>query len=87
MSVFDAVQSGVFLLTVVVLVKPVGQYLEQVFERRRTFLDPVLLPVSLLGSVFLIAQGVPMNFRPYTVIHTVGGDVQTIAQGPVAALE
>ncbi len=47
----------------------------------------VLLPVSLVGSMFLITQGVPMNFLPYTVIHTVGGDVQTVAQGPVAALE
>ena len=46
----------------------------------------VLLPASLVGSVFLIAQGVPMNFLPYTVVHTVRGDVQTIAQGPVAAL-
>ncbi len=47
----------------------------------------VLLPISLVGSVFLVAQGVPMNFLPYTVVHTVGGEVQTIAQGPVAALE
>src|SRR3984893_5176429 len=47
----------------------------------------VLLPVSLLGSVFLIAQGVPMNFLPYTIAHTVEGGTQTIAQGPVAALE
>ena len=47
----------------------------------------VLLPIALAGSVFLIAQGVPMNFLPYTTVHTVGGDVQTIAQGPVAALE
>jgi potassium-transporting ATPase potassium-binding subunit len=47
----------------------------------------VLLPVSLIGSLFLIAQGVPMNFRPYTVAHTVEGGMQTIAQGPVAALE
>ena len=47
----------------------------------------VLLPVSLLGSVFLIAQGVPMNFLPYTIAHTVEGVTQTIAQGPVAVLE
>jgi len=47
----------------------------------------VLLPVSLLGSVFLIAQGVPMNFLPYTIAHTVEGGTQTIAQGPVAVLE
>ena len=47
----------------------------------------VLLPVSLVGSLFLIAQGVPMNFRPYTVAHTLEGATQMIAQGPVAALE
>ena len=47
----------------------------------------VLLPVSLVGSLFLIAQGVPMNFRPYTIAHTVEGATQIIAQGPVAALE
>jgi potassium-transporting ATPase potassium-binding subunit len=47
----------------------------------------VLLPVSFVGSLFLIAQGVPMNFRPYTVAHTLEGATQIIAQGPVAALE
>ncbi len=47
----------------------------------------VLLPVSLLGSVWLVAQGVPMNFQPYTVARTIEGATQTIAQGPVAALE
>jgi potassium-transporting ATPase potassium-binding subunit len=47
----------------------------------------VLLPLSLIGSVFLVAQGVPMNFRPYTIAHTVEGGTQTIAQGPVAVLE
>ena len=47
----------------------------------------VLLPVSLIGSLFLIAQGVPNHFRPYTVAHRVEGAAQIIAQGPVAALE
>ena len=47
----------------------------------------VLLPVSVVGSLFLIAQGVPMNFRPYTVASTVQGGTQIIGQGPVAALE
>ncbi len=47
----------------------------------------VLLPVSLVGSLLLIAQGVPMNFRPYTIAHTLEGATQVIAQGPVAALE
>jgi K+-transporting ATPase ATPase A chain len=47
----------------------------------------VLLPVSLVGSLFLVTQGVPMNFRPYTIARTVEGTTQIIAQGPVAALE
>jgi potassium-transporting ATPase potassium-binding subunit len=47
----------------------------------------VLLPVSLVGSLFLVAQGVPMNFRLYTVGHALEGATQVIAQGPVAALE
>jgi potassium-transporting ATPase potassium-binding subunit len=47
----------------------------------------VLLPVALLGSVALMWQGVPFNLAPYTDVHTLEGGVQTIAQGPVAALE
>ena len=47
----------------------------------------VLLPLSIVGSVFLIAQGVPMNFLPPTVVPGAEGGAQTIAQGPVAALE
>ncbi len=47
----------------------------------------VLLPLSVVGGVFLVAQGVPMNFLPYTVAHPVEGGAQIIAQGPVAALE
>jgi potassium-transporting ATPase potassium-binding subunit len=47
----------------------------------------VLLPASVLVSLALVWQGVPMNFNSYTVAHTLGGGVQTIAQGPVAALE
>ncbi len=47
----------------------------------------VLLPASILVSLALVWQGVPMNFNPYTVVHTLSGGMQTIAQGPVAAME
>jgi len=47
----------------------------------------VLLPVSLVGSVILVWQGVPLNLSPYTVARTLEGQTQTIAQGPVAVLE
>jgi len=47
----------------------------------------VLMPLALVGSLALIWQGVPFNLAPYTEAHTVEGGIQTIAQGPVAALE
>src|SRR5271157_1108253 len=47
----------------------------------------VLLPLTLVGSLILIGQGVPLNLAPYTQAHTLEGGAQIIAQGPVAALE
>jgi K+-transporting ATPase ATPase A chain len=47
----------------------------------------IMLPLSLLASLILVWQGVPMNFNPYTLAKTVEGSTQTIAQGPVAAFE
>jgi len=47
----------------------------------------VLLPLALIGSLFLMWQGVPLNLSPYTQAHTLEGPAQIIAQGPVAALE
>jgi K+-transporting ATPase ATPase A chain len=47
----------------------------------------ILLPLSLLGSLLLVWQGVPMNWHPYTQTATLGHRQQVIPQGPVAALE
>src|SRR5262249_45232850 len=47
----------------------------------------VLLPLSLIGGIVLVWQGVPANFAPYTPVHPAEGAVQVLAQGPVAALE
>jgi K+-transporting ATPase ATPase A chain len=47
----------------------------------------ILLPISLIGGIVLVWQGVPMNWQPYVSANTVEGATQTIAQGPVAALE
>lgn len=47
----------------------------------------VLSPLALAGSLLLVWQGVPLNLAPYTQAHTLEGGVQTIAQGPVGALE
>jgi K+-transporting ATPase ATPase A chain len=47
----------------------------------------VLLPASVLVSIALIWQGVLMNFSPYTLVTTVEGGRQIIAQGPAAVLK
>jgi potassium-transporting ATPase potassium-binding subunit len=47
----------------------------------------VLLPISMAGAIVFIAMGVPQNFDPYTVLTTLEGGKQTIAQGPVASQE
>jgi K+-transporting ATPase ATPase A chain len=47
----------------------------------------ILLPLCIIGSVLLMSQGVPMTFAPYVKANTIQGGIQTIAHGPVAALE
>ena len=47
----------------------------------------ILLPLSVVGSLLLVWQGVPLNFNSYTKATTLEGGSQIIAQGPVAALE
>jgi potassium-transporting ATPase potassium-binding subunit len=47
----------------------------------------LLLPICVVGALVLVSQGVIQNFNPYTAVHTLGGGIQTIAQGPVASQE
>jgi K+-transporting ATPase ATPase A chain len=47
----------------------------------------VLLPLSLVEGLALIAAGVPMTFEPSVLVGGLEGGMQTIARGPVAALE
>ena len=47
----------------------------------------VLLPLSVLGGLLFVSQGVVQNLHPYTDVATVEGAKQTIAQGPVASQE
>jgi len=47
----------------------------------------VLMPACVIYALLLVWQGVPQNFSAYTAAHTVEGQAQTIAQGPVASQE
>jgi K+-transporting ATPase ATPase A chain len=51
----------------------------------------VLLPIAIVGSLFLVSQGVVQNLRPYDRVAILDPSTavsgQTIAQGPVASQE
>ncbi len=47
----------------------------------------VLLPISIVAALFLIFQGVPQTLDPAVTAHTIAGDTQMIARGPVASQE
>ncbi len=45
----------------------------------------ILLPLALVGALFLCSQGVVQNFHAYTTATTLEGRTQIIAQGPAAS--
>src|SRR5262245_6726172 len=45
----------------------------------------VLLPICVIGTIALVALGVPQNLEPYVEATTLEGARQVIAQGPVAS--
>jgi K+-transporting ATPase ATPase A chain len=47
----------------------------------------LLLPLCIVAALVLVGQGVVQNLHPYTVVHTLEHQTQTIAQGPVASQE
>ncbi len=47
----------------------------------------ILLPISIVGALILVSQGVIANFSTYLTAHTITGLEQKIAMGPVASQE
>lgn len=47
----------------------------------------ILLPISVIGALVLVSQGVIQNLSPYVTAATLEGGAQTIAMGPVASQE
>jgi potassium-transporting ATPase potassium-binding subunit len=47
----------------------------------------ILLPISLIGAIVLLTQGVPQTFAPTQEVTTLEGAKQYIARGPIASFE
>ena len=47
----------------------------------------VMTPITVIGALVLVSQGVIQNFSTYLSAHTVTGFTQSIAMGPVASQE
>src|SRR5487761_562830 len=47
----------------------------------------ILLPISIVGALVLVWQGVPQNLHAYVTATTLEGAKQVIAQGPIASQE
>ena len=45
----------------------------------------LLIPLCIVYALFLVSQGMIMNFRPTTTLTTLDGGSQSIVQGPVAS--
>jgi len=47
----------------------------------------VLMPISLIGGLLFVAQGMPQNFHAYTDVQSLEGMKQAVTQGPMASQE
>jgi K+-transporting ATPase ATPase A chain len=47
----------------------------------------ILLPLSVIGALFLVSQGLVQTLSGPATVHTLAGGQQTIARGPVASQE
>ena len=62
-------QIFLFIAIILLLAKPMGSYMTCVFERRRTFLDPVLVPCErLLYRLTGVDPAKEMKWTEYTIV-------------------
>jgi len=68
MTVNGWFQIGAFLIAVLGVTKPLGVFLARVFERKKTFLDPVLRPVeNIVYRLTGVNEGQEMRWTEYTI--------------------
>lgn len=80
MTVIGWLQILVFLGLILAATKPMGWYMARVFEREKTFLDPVLRPVErLLYRLTLVDENHEMRWTEYAVAMLLFSGVSMLA--------
>ena len=64
-----------------------GRSLGNFYQDLTQSITRILLPISLIGTVFLMAAGIPETWSGPAQVTTLEGATQAIARGPVAHLE
>ncbi len=91
LAVQNFVSAAVGIAVVIALIRGIvarsGRELGNFWQDLVRILLYILLPVSIVAALFLVSQGVIQNLDHSTLIHTLTGGTQTLAQGPVASQE
>jgi K+-transporting ATPase ATPase A chain len=91
LAVQNFVSAAVGIAVVVALIRGIvarsGREIGNFWQDLIRTLLYILLPISMIGALFLVSQGVIQNFSHYELIHTLAGGTQTLPGGPVASQE
>jgi K+-transporting ATPase ATPase A chain len=91
LAVQNFVSAAVGIAVVVALIRGLvarsGRELGNFWEDLVRILLYILVPISIVGALFLVSQGVIQNLSGSTVVHTLSGGTQILGQGPVASQE
>jgi K+-transporting ATPase ATPase A chain len=69
MTIFGYIQLGLFLLVLLLLVKPLGTYMARVYQGERVFLSPVIKPAEgFIYRVTGVRADEEMSWKRYAVI-------------------
>jgi K+-transporting ATPase ATPase A chain len=91
LTVQNWLSAGVGIVTAVALIRGIigrsGKSLGNFWQDLIRTVLYVLAPISVIGAIVLMSQGVIDNFSSYLTAHTITGLTQSIAMGPVASQE
>jgi potassium-transporting ATPase potassium-binding subunit len=91
LTVQNFISAGVGIVVVIALIRGIvarsGREIGNFWQDLVRTLLYILVPISIIGALFLVSQGVIQNLGGASIIHTLSGGTQVLAQGPVASQE